>query len=140
MRTYALILAFLAIAVCGCDPCATVLVRLQLRSPQQADVRVTVDSPDIREAVIIVDSVVTQHRFQRTHDYSNQDEHGFIRRYSLTLESESELIDCYIVLTVTGLEIRFREWGEMRSSPEAKSVAAHVRAALIEKYGESHVR
>jgi hypothetical protein len=139
MRTTAPILAFVALAVCGCDPCATALVRLQLRSPQQSDIRVTVDSLDIYEAVIIVDSVVTRHGFQRTHDYSNQDEHGVIRRYSLSLESASDLIDCYMALTVTGLEIRFSEWGELRSSPEAKSVAAEVRAALIEKYGESRV-
>jgi len=140
MRTAAPILALVAIAVSGCDPCATVLVRLQLRSPQQGDVRVTVDYPDIREAVNIVDSVVTRHGFERTHDYSKQDEHGVIRRYSLSLESASDVIHCYIALTATGLEIRFSEWGELRSSPEAKSVAAGVRAALIEKYGESRVR
>jgi hypothetical protein len=140
MRTFALILVFLSVAVCGCDPIATARVRLQLRSPKQADVRVSVDSSDTREALAIVDSVVIRHGFQRTHDYPNQDEHGFIRRYSQSVASDRPLIACHIELTATGMEIRFGEFGVWSSSTEAKSAATDVRAALVEKYGESRVR
>lgn len=140
MRTLAIICVFLAVAVCGCDPIATARVRLQLRPPQQADVRVTVDAPDTREALAIVDSVVTRHGFQRTHDYVNQDEHGFIRRYSLSVASDRPRIACQIELSTTGMEVRFGEFGVWRSSTGAKSAAADVRVALIEKYGENRVR
>ena len=140
MRTAPLIFLLLVVPVCGCDPIATKPVRLQLGRSQQTDVRVTVDAPHTREALAVVDTVVTRHGFGRTHDYPSQDERGFIRRYSLSVSSNRPLIACHIELTATGMEIRFGEFGAWSSSTEAKSVAADLRAALIAKYGESHVR
>lgn len=140
MRAVSVILLLLAIAVCGCDPIATKRVRLQLRPSQHTDGRVSVDAPDTREALALIDTAVTRHGFERTHDYPNQDEHGFIRRYSLSVASNRPIIACHIELIALGMEIRFGEFGAWTSSAEAKNTVADLRAALIEKYGESHVR
>jgi hypothetical protein len=140
MRTLAIILVFLSLAICGCDPIATARVRLQLQPQQQADVRVSVNSADTREALAIVDSVVMRHRFQRTDDYPGQDEHGFIRRYSLSMAPDRPLIVCYVEPTSTGLEIRFGEFGVWSLSTEAKNAADDVGAALVKEYGENRVR
>ncbi|MEW6304233.1 MAG: hypothetical protein AB1705_12220 [Verrucomicrobiota bacterium] len=140
MRTIALISVLIAVALCGCDPIATAQVRLQLRSPQQADVGVSVDSAEVREALAIMDAVVKRHGFQLAHGDSNPAERGFKRRYGLLYAPNRPGIACNIEPTATGMKISFSEFGIWTSSAEAKSVATDVRAALIAAYGESRVR
>src|SRR5262245_10180963 len=121
MRVPALIWSLVLPAVlCGCDPGGLRRVQLQLRTPASTNSEITVDSADAKEALKILDSVVTQQGFHLT-----QTTNGYIRAYSLsrppvTVDGRvySRDIPCRARLTSTGILVTFGEFGFLASCPE----------------------
>jgi len=69
MRTKIFVCFLMVIVfVCSCDPGGLRRVQLRLHNPVEQDSAIAVDSPDIQEALRILNAIVVQHGFQLTNN------------------------------------------------------------------------
>jgi hypothetical protein len=137
-RFICLVLAFLTF---GCDPAGLRRVELKLHAPSDPNSHITVESPDVQEALQTLDGIAVRHGFQRASDTS---EH--VKIYRLTLapvtvdgRTYSLTILWYVSVTPVGLEVVFSEQGFLKGNQEADSLFVDVRDTFIKKYGEKNV-
>jgi hypothetical protein len=148
MRTPLIICTLIAaLIVTGCDPGGLRRVQLQLRNPPLDNSSITVESPDTKEALQILDSVFVRHGFALTEDYPDQREHDYIRLYTKKISNTSDdghnftwTLSCHVKLTSTGLFVRFGEPGLLLGNPQAEEVYEDVRSTLIKRYGKRFVK
>jgi hypothetical protein len=130
-----------ALLAVGCDPAGLRRVQLQLTSGPALSGSISVDSPAVQEALKIVDTVVTQHGFQVTTNYSHQNKHGYIRLYSMDAPAQQPAtIPCYVWLTSTGVRVEFGEFSFAYTYHAADAAFNDTSAALIKRYGKKNVR
>lgn len=98
-----IIAILLAGLLCGCDPAGLRRVQLQLRPPSNQSSTIAIDSPDIRDALEVLDAVVARHGFKRAETDNN-----FARVYHFTRRRSGENgrehtrdIPCHARLTPT---------------------------------------
>jgi hypothetical protein len=145
MRTLIVIWAIVTVLLVGCDPIGLRRVQLRLPSPPTDSGTIAVDQTDVREALAILDTVVTARGFRLTPE---QSDNHYIRVYVLsrppvTVEGRSypRDIPIRVIKTATGIEVSFGELGFLATTPEAAVLAcADVRAAFVKKYGKKRVR
>jgi hypothetical protein len=100
-----------------------------------------VDSPDVQEALEILDTVVTQHGFQVKTNYSDQKTHGYVRLYSMDAPAQQPAtIPCYVRLTATGVRVEFGDLSFAYTYRAADAAFNDTSAALIKRYGKKNVR
>jgi hypothetical protein len=149
MRIFAVICTLIAALVtCGCDPGGLRRMQLQLRNPPADNSTISVDSPDTKEALQILDSVFTRNGFKLTEDYPDQQEHDYMRLYSKQISTRSDdghiytrTISCHVRLTSTGIFVTFGEPGYLEGySLPANDVYKDVRSTFIKRYGKKFVK
>lgn len=116
-----------ALATTGCDPGGLRRVQLQLRNPPLDNSSISLDSPDTKEALQILDSVFVRQGFALTEDFTNQLEHGYIRLYSKKITNASDsgqnytwTLSCRVKLTSTGIFVTFGEPGLLFGNTPAR--------------------
>lgn len=135
----------LSLFVCGCDPIGLRRVQLQLSAPVPGDntnSTLSVDSPDVEEALGILDKVAIQHGLHRTNN-----EPGYIRVYRINGPPETHngdvytwTLPCRVKLTSAGLLVTFGNPGFLGGQVGAEDLFVDVRTTFIKRYGKKHVR
>jgi len=120
---------------CGCDPYGLRTVELELPGPNDGPNRIVVDSPYLQEALRILDVVATKHGF-----HLSDDEQGYIRVYSKTVNPDRRILKCRLHTRPQGLEITFGEYGFLEANPEAQALFLDARTTLIQRYGTKNVK
>jgi hypothetical protein len=149
MRTFALFCTLIvAFVTSGCDPGGLRRVQLQLRDSPADKSSVTVDSPDTKEALQILDSVFVRNGYELTEDHPDQLASGYLRLYSKQISSTSDdghiyvrTISCHVRLTSMGIFVTFGEPGLLEGYSEpANDVYKDVRSTFIKRYGKKFVK
>ena len=146
VRATALVWFVLVALVSGCDPVGLRRVDLRLHDPLSEASRITVDAPDVHEALQIFDAAVLRHGFQLVSDEHSRHEGDYVRVYAFNCKSETNngnvytrTVACRARLTPTGLEATFGQFGLLGANPEAEGLFIDVRATFIKRYGKKNV-
>ncbi len=137
-------LSFLfALFVCGCDPAGIRRVKLQLHPAIVGNNTnsISVDAPDVQEALAVLDKVVIEHGLHQT-----DGEPGYVRVYCIEgpLYSGNTHISkffCRVRLMPSGIEVTFGNIGFLAGQPAiAEKLFRDVRSTFIKKYGKKNVK
>jgi hypothetical protein len=148
MRTFPITCTLIVILFStGCDPIGWQRVRLQLRNPPADKSSITLDSPDTKEALEILDSVFVRHGFVLAEGYSNQQDHGYIRLYSKQIlntfadgNNHTWAVSCRVSLNSTGIFVTFGEPTLSGYNRETEETYEDVGSTLTKRYGKKFVR
>ena len=140
------VLAFLfALFVCGCDPAGIRRVELQLHPSIVGNNTntISVEAPNVQEALAVLDKVVMAHGLHLTNDQP-----GYIRVYCRegppeTYNGHTRVFSffCRVRLIPSGIEVTFGNFGLLVAEPPiAQELFIDVRSTFIKKYGKKNVK
>jgi len=142
------LLIFTLFVFCGCDPAAMKRVRLGLAAPAGSpaggkSASVSVESPEVQQALGIVDSVVRRYGLESGGEYPDH-KADVVCWYGFSVPqaqaSKRPSLTCRVYLKGRDLEVLFVEFPKSTSSPDVLDMRDDIRSQFQSQFGKERVR